>query len=120
VAGEGIGCDEFAVDDQLEGVWCVQLFLKMSQRGAEAIIGLLHFDKEPGLLVANDHEIDFALLFVAEVAKFEACPSSDNDPRSAWTWSFFQPVLGRLNKEHLAVFFEMLRNDLIVEPWERL
>lgn len=69
--GERISGDEFSVDDELEGVRGFELILEMGESGTEPVVGVFYLDEKPRLLVADDDEIDFALLFVAEVAEFE-------------------------------------------------
>ena len=58
VAGEGIGGDEIAVDDELECVRGLELVWEVGEGRVEFCTGLFHLDKEPGLLIADDDEIE--------------------------------------------------------------
>ena len=60
VAGEGVSRDEFAVDDELEGMRRLELLLEMGERGAESFVGVFYLKEKPRLLVADDDKIDFA------------------------------------------------------------
>ena len=60
VAGEGVSRDEFAVDDELEGMCRLELLLELCERRAESFVGVFYLKEKPRLLVADDDEIDFS------------------------------------------------------------
>lgn len=52
------------------------LLLKVSEIRTQRVFGALELDQEPGLVVPDDDEVDFALRRVAEVAELEVTESA--------------------------------------------
>lgn len=70
--GEAVGVDVVEVEGDLEGVGGAGEALEEFEGGGwGTVAGGLGFDEEPGVAVAGDEEVDFALEFVAEVVEVE-------------------------------------------------
>jgi hypothetical protein len=68
---EAVDRFEGQVEDGLKCMGGVCLRLEMGKGWRQRRVGLLHFDQQPRLAVADNQEVDFALRLVAQVAEFK-------------------------------------------------
>ena len=63
--GEAVPVNVICVHDNLKGVLCAGLPLKMLKVAGKARVAILGFHEKPGFAVSHDNEIDLTLRLVA-------------------------------------------------------